>query len=118
MYEEQISELKEELREYAELQKQRLKLRSVELLSAYLVQMVLLLFGTVLVMLVLLLASFALSNYLNAILLSDYMGYLIVAAFYALIFLLGYVFREPLFHASLRNKIIRKLVQLLNEEKS
>lgn len=118
MYEDQLKEIKSELREYVELQKQRLKLRSVELLSAYIVEMLLVLSAALLVLLVLLFGSFALSHYLNTVLYSEYQGFLIVSGLYLILFILGYLFRGPIFHSTLRNKIIRKIVEQLKQEKS
>ncbi|NNE56016.1 MAG: hypothetical protein HKN32_08355 [Flavobacteriales bacterium] len=110
MFEEQLTTIRSQTKEYLELRGEHARLVAIEVASKYLSSTISFAVFTVVSLLLLLFASVAGGFYLNDLLESRYAGFLILSGFYALIIILLAVFRKKIFGGAVRNKLIREML--------
>lgn len=115
MIEKQLNEIRNEARRYFSLQRKLIRIRSIELLSAYLSQVIGLFILALVFLMFMMIGSFAMAFYLNDLNSSPFLGFVLVGGFYGVLFFLIYLNRRYLTEQFLRNKIIGKMLEVWTE---
>ncbi len=114
MFQIRIENLKNSVGEYIDLKTKLFRLQAIDVLSMYLSSVMYIILICTLTLLVLIVSSIASALYLNELLGSNSLGYLLVAGFYLLITFVLILCRKFIVKKLLRDPIISQLAEITN----
>jgi hypothetical protein len=115
---ENIDNIRKEIQEYVEVKLDLLKLHTAEHLSRLLSNAVTLFIAGYLLFLILLFLSFGAGFFLGSILHSNEAGFLIVAGFYFLVFIVFLIFRKQIIDKPVIKAVVRFLFPKFNDDEN
>lgn len=106
-----MEEISNELKEYIEVNYQLLRLQTVEKTANLGADILTKVYISFMGFLTLLFTSLWAASYISSYLNQEYLGYVIISGFYAIIFVLFSLFKKYILFTPLRNRFIRKLTK-------